>query len=185
MVRSGSRPSCRLLATPHAAQMTRRENGIWDVSVPTPEPRAYRYDIKPYIESHYRVKKGRAHTAMAGLSMGGHQTLNAAIPHLEQFAYIGVYSSSLIGGFPDLMPRPPGATTAPPRMGPTAKEWSPTHAAKLSDASLKKRLQLFWFATGKDDVLLRHEQGYRGDVREARLPHGVSPDAPSRSWLAF
>lgn len=111
-------------------------------------------DIKPYIESHYRVKKGRATTAMAGLSMGGHQTLNAAIPHLEQFAYIGVYSSGLIGGFPDLMPRPPGATTAPPRMGPTAEEWSATHAAKLSDASLKKGLQLFWFATGKDDFLL-------------------------------
>jgi len=111
-------------------------------------------DIKPYIESHYRVKKGRANTAMAGLSMGGHQTLNAAIPHLEQFAYIGVYSSGLIGGFPDLMPRQPGATTAPPRMGPTAEEWSATHAAKLSDASLKKGLQLFWFATGKDDFLL-------------------------------
>lgn len=111
-------------------------------------------DVKPYIESHYRVKKGRANTAMAGLSMGGHQTLNAAIPHLEQFAYIGVYSSGLIGGFPDLMPRQPGATTAPPRMGPTAEEWTATHAAKLSDASLKKGLQLFWFATGKDDFLL-------------------------------
>ncbi len=35
-------------------------------------------DVKPYIESHYRVRKGRANTAIAGLSMGGHQTLNAA-----------------------------------------------------------------------------------------------------------
>jgi enterochelin esterase family protein len=111
-------------------------------------------DIKPYIESHYRVKKGRAATAMAGLSMGGHQTLFAAIPNLEQFAYIGVYSSGLIGGFPDLMPRQPGATAPPPRMGPTAEEWSATNAAKLGDASLKKDLRLFWFATGKDDFLL-------------------------------
>jgi enterochelin esterase-like enzyme len=111
-------------------------------------------DVKPYIESHYRVKKGRATTAMAGLSMGGHQTLNAALPNLEQFAYVGVYSSGLIGGFPDLMPRPPGATGPPQRMGPTAAEWSATHAAKLSDPALKKGLQLLWFATGKDDFLL-------------------------------
>ncbi|HTV02483.1 MAG TPA: alpha/beta hydrolase-fold protein [Luteitalea sp.] len=111
-------------------------------------------DIKPYIESHYRVKKGRADTAMAGLSMGGHQTLNAAFPHLEQFAYIGVYSSGLIGAFPDLMPRPQGGAAPPQRMGPTAAEWSATHKAKLSDPELKKGLQLLWFATGKDDFLL-------------------------------
>jgi enterochelin esterase-like enzyme len=111
-------------------------------------------DVKPYIESRYRVKKGRANTAMAGLSMGGHQTLNAAIPHLGQFAYIGVYSSGLIGGFPDLMPRMPGATNPAPRMGPTAEEWTTTHAATLGDASLKKGLHLLWFATGKDDFLL-------------------------------
>ena len=110
-------------------------------------------DIKPYIESHYRVKTGRANTAMAGLSMGGHQTLNAALPHLEQFAYIGVYSSGLIGAFPDLMPRPQGATPAP-RMGPTGDEWAATHKAKLSDPELRKGLRLFWFATGKDDFLL-------------------------------
>jgi enterochelin esterase family protein len=110
-------------------------------------------DVKPYIESHYRVQTGRAHTAIAGLSMGGHQTLNAAMPQLGQFGYIGVFSSGLIGGFPDLMPRPPGATGPPPRMGPTADEWTRAHAATLSDASLKKNL-LLWFATGKDDFLL-------------------------------
>lgn len=41
-------------------------------------------DVKPCIESHYRVMKGRANTAIAGLSMGGGQTLNVAIPHLDQ-----------------------------------------------------------------------------------------------------
>lgn len=111
-------------------------------------------DVKPYIETHYRVATGRAHTAMAGLSMGGHQTINAAIPHLAQFAYIGVYSSGLIGGFPDLMRRPPGATGPAPRMGPTADEWSAMHASTLSDPSLKAGLRLLWFATGKDDFLL-------------------------------
>jgi enterochelin esterase-like enzyme len=55
-------------------------------------------DIMPYTETHYRVLTDRPHRAIAGLSMGGSQTLNIAIPHLDKFAYIGVYSSGLIGG---------------------------------------------------------------------------------------
>ena len=55
----------------------------------------------PYVEKHYRVLTDRANTAIAGLSMGGWQTLNVAIPRLERFAYIGVYSSGLIGAFPN------------------------------------------------------------------------------------
>ena len=50
-------------------------------------------DIMPYAETHYRVLADRQHRAIAGLSMGGSQTLNIAIPHLDQFAYIGVFSS--------------------------------------------------------------------------------------------
>jgi enterochelin esterase family protein len=115
-------------------------------------------DVKPYIESHYRVRKGREHTAIAGLSMGGGQALNVAVPNLAQYAYVGVYSSGLLGGFPDLMRRPPGAPAGPaPRMGPTADEWTKMHAGTLTDASLKKGL-LLWFATGKDDFLLTTTQ---------------------------
>src|SRR5205823_13158015 len=55
-------------------------------------------DIKPYVEKHYRVLTDRQNQAIAGLSMGGSQTLNIAIPHLDQFAYIGVFSSGVLGG---------------------------------------------------------------------------------------
>ena len=54
-------------------------------------------DVMPYVEKHYRVIPDRAHRAIAGLSMGGSQTLNIAIPTLEKFAYVGVYSSGLLG----------------------------------------------------------------------------------------
>ena len=47
----------------------------------------------PYAETHYRMIADRQHRAIAGLSMGGTQTLNIAIPHLDNFAYIGVFSS--------------------------------------------------------------------------------------------
>ena len=103
-------------------------------------------DIMPLIEKNYRVHADRKSRALAGLSMGGGQTLNIGIPNLEKFAYLGVYSSGVFGitgggrG---------GATNAP--TGPTFEE---QHRAKLDDAKLKKGLRLFWFATGKDDFLV-------------------------------
>jgi enterochelin esterase-like enzyme len=85
-------------------------------------------DVMPYIESHYRVRKGRADTAIAGLSMGGQQTLAIAIPRLGRFAYIGVYSSGLISAFPELSGRGRGAAPAPPAAPAAAPTPAPTAA---------------------------------------------------------
>lgn len=102
----------------------------------------FRNDIRPYIEKNYRVHTNRENRAIAGLSMGGAQTLNIAIPDLEDFAYIGVFSSGIFGitgeGF--------GAETG--------STWEQRNTQKLDDAKLKKGLKLFWFATGKDDFLV-------------------------------
>ena len=54
-------------------------------------------DSCPTSRTHYRVIGRPAHRAIAGLSMGGSQTLNVAIPHLDKFAYIGVFSSGFFG----------------------------------------------------------------------------------------
>lgn len=111
-------------------------------------------DLMPYIEKNYRLLPGRAQRAIAGLSMGGNQTLNIAIPHLEKFAYIGVYSSGLLAAF--TRQAPAGAVNAPPpgQLTPAGTAWVKQHQAKLADANLKKGLKLFWLATGKDDFLL-------------------------------
>ena len=100
-------------------------------------------DVMPYIEKNYRVKTDRAHRAIAGLSMGGGQTLSIGIPHLEKFAYLGVYSSGIFG----IIPRP----NRPAPEGPTFEE---KHKDVLDNAKLKEGLKLFWFATGKDDFLV-------------------------------
>ena len=105
-------------------------------------------DIMPYVQKHYRVVGDRAHRAIAGLSMGGNQTLNISVPHLNQFAYVGVYSSGLIRGFGATRP---AAAPEPPPTGPT---WEEQHMTELDDAGAKKGLKLFWFATGKEDGLL-------------------------------
>jgi enterochelin esterase-like enzyme len=110
-------------------------------------------DVMPYVEKHYRTLTDRPNTAIAGLSMGGLQTLEVAIPRLERFAYVGVYSSGLIGAFPNAGGRGAAAAAATPApAGPV--EWEKVNAAKLDDANLKKGLRLLWFGTGKEDFLL-------------------------------
>src|SRR5580765_2725904 len=88
--------------------------------------RDFTTDVMPYIEKHYRVMTDRAHSAIAGLSMGGSQTLNIAIPHLNRFAYIGVFSSGLIGEFNVVSSRrQSGATSVPPATPPAATAPNP------------------------------------------------------------
>ena len=101
-------------------------------------------DILPTVEKRYRVVADRAHRAMAGLSMGGAHTLNIGIPHLDKFAYLGVFSSGIFG-----IAGGPGGGPAP---SPSFEE---RQRAILDDPKLKDGLKLFWFATGKDDFLVQ------------------------------
>jgi enterochelin esterase family protein len=54
-------------------------------------------DLVPTIEHTYRVRPGRENRAMAGLSMGGAQTFDTALTHLDKFAYIGGFSGNCAG----------------------------------------------------------------------------------------
>jgi enterochelin esterase-like enzyme len=100
-------------------------------------------DILPLVEKRYRVRTGRNDRALAGLSMGGAQTLNIGVPKLDQFGYLGVFSSGVFG----IVPRP----GAPPSQEISFEQ---RHRAVLDDPKLKEGLKLLWFATGKDDFLL-------------------------------
>src|SRR5262249_4698570 len=103
-------------------------------------------DIMPYVEKNYRTLSGRENRAIAGLSMGGGQTLNIALPNLEKFGYVGVFSSGLLNVFARRAPAAGGAPPAntPAQMTPAGEAWLKQHQAKLDDANLKKGLKLFW-----------------------------------------
>jgi len=99
-------------------------------------------DLKPYVEQNYRVIGDRQNTAIAGLSMGGAQTLNIAFSNLKDYGYVGVFSSGVFGIAGGPGDRPP------------SNEWEEQHASQLDDESLKAGMRLVWFATGKEDFLL-------------------------------
>jgi len=130
-------------------------------------------DVMPYAETNYRVMTDRAHRAIAGLSMGGSQTLNVAFHRLEQFAYIGVFSSGAsLGGGRGAAP-PPGSTAPSPAPaaapGPTA--WETAHLSDLDDASLKKGTKVIWLSTGVTDGLMPNTL----NTVEMLKKHGFSP----------
>jgi enterochelin esterase family protein len=101
------------------------------------------HDVKPYVEKHYRVLADRAHRAIAGLSMGGMQTLNIAFGHLDDYGYIGVFSSGIfgLGG---------GRGNAQPN-----RQWEEQHKAVLDNPELKQGLRLLWIGCGKEDFLVQ------------------------------
>ena len=55
-------------------------------------------DIIPFVEKNYSVKADKKHRAIAGLSMGGMETMEVAFPHYDMFTYVWVMSSSFAPG---------------------------------------------------------------------------------------
>ncbi|MBZ5626258.1 MAG: esterase [Acidobacteriia bacterium] len=102
-------------------------------------------DIVPYVDSHYSVYADRNHRALAGLSMGGGQTLNIGLVHPETFAFVGGFSSA-----PD--------TRQPP-------------TALVPDPSVPKQLKLVWLACGNKDGLIRISQAVHQYLKENGVPH--------------
>src|SRR6266850_1539358 len=102
-------------------------------------------DVIPVIEARYAVQADREHRALAGLSMGGGQSLNFGLAHLDTFAWVGGFSSA-----PN--------TRAPEQLLP-----DPTAA--------KQQIRLLWLSCGNKDGLLRISQGVHAYLKENNVPH--------------
>ncbi len=102
-------------------------------------------DLIPFIESKYPVKSGAENRAIAGLSMGGGQSLNFGLGHLDTFAWVGAFSAA-----PN--------TKAPERL-----------IADPAEAPMK--LKLLWISCGDQDNLIRISQGVHRYLKEKEVPH--------------
>jgi len=92
--------------------------------------------IIPHVESTYRVLATRDNRAIAGLSMGGAETLRAAPSNLDKFAWIGVFSMGLQEGV---------------NAG-VNSDFVQRNAAFFADPEkTNKMVRLFWIGVGKDD----------------------------------
>ncbi len=93
-------------------------------------------EVIPRIEKEYRVTADRRSRAIAGLSMGGRESLVVGLNHLDQFAWIGAFSSgtNYTANY---------ATTFP-----------------ALDSGANKKLRLLWIGCGSDDKLLQGNQRF-------------------------
>jgi enterochelin esterase-like enzyme len=102
-------------------------------------------DVIPAIEKRYAVRADREHRALAGLSMGGGQSLNFGLGHLDRFAWVGAFS--------------PAPNTRPP-----AQLVPDTRAARES-------LRLLWLSCGNRDNLIYVAQGVHAYLKAHDVPH--------------
>ena len=120
-------------------------------------------DIIPYIENHYRVLADRDNRALAGLSMGGMQTLTLTANYPAMFGYIGVWSMGLVD-----------VTT----MG---LKPDPDQDAKFE--TLKNSgYKLYWVGVGKDDFLYKSVQNLRSSLDKHGLKYTYRESTGGHSW---
>lgn len=111
-------------------------------------------EVLPQVEKAYHVSKDRNQRAIAGLSMGGAESLYIGLNYLDHFAYIGSFSGAFVM-WPRANPPAPGAGRGGGRGAPQSMEAAdfeknfPNVGAKTNS-----QLRLVWIACGLDDGLL-------------------------------
>jgi len=102
-------------------------------------------DLIPYIEKKYPVVKDAEHRAIAGLSMGGGQSLNFGLGNLDTFAWVGGFSSAPNTKMPEeLLPKPEDA---------------------------KAKLKLLWLSCGDKDGLITFSKRTHDYLITNKVPH--------------
>jgi enterochelin esterase-like enzyme len=102
-------------------------------------------DLIPFIEKTYSAKADRQSRALAGLSMGGGQSLNFGLSHLDTFAWVGGFSS--------------------------APNTKPAGDLLKDPADAAKKLRLLWVSCGDRDRLMRISQRFHEVLEQKKVPH--------------
>jgi len=122
-------------------------------------------EVIPLIERTYRVNTSRDQRALAGLSMGGMQTLTVGLANLDKFSYLGVFSAGAGGRERD------------------ASAFERTHAAVLAKPEdTNKKLRLFWIACGKTDFLLPSVEALLESLNKHNIRHTWRPTEGGHTW---
>src|SRR5262252_10729008 len=117
-------------------------------------------EVMPRVESEYRVSKDRSARAIAGLSMGGAESLLTGLNALDRFAWIGAFSS---GGFtPDFDKEFPGL-----------------------DAKSNRQINLLWIACGTEDHLIDINRDFRKWLASRNVTHADIETPGMHTWMVW
>jgi enterochelin esterase-like enzyme len=117
-------------------------------------------EVMPQAESEYRITKDRNSRAIAGLSMGGSESLLTGLNNLDKFAWVGAFSS---GGIPDDFEKDFPAL----------------------DAKANSQLHLLWIACGTEDGLITVNRNLREWLKTKGVNH-VDVETPGmHTWMVW
>jgi enterochelin esterase family protein len=116
-------------------------------------------EILPAVEREYNVAKGRENRAIAGLSMGGDESLTIGLKHADQFAWVGGFSAAV--------------------MGDHFNERIPNVSAKQAN------LRLLWVACGTSDGLIAPNREFVAWARTKGLPVTAIETPGKHTWLVW
>ncbi|REE69697.1 enterochelin esterase-like enzyme [Paenibacillus taihuensis] len=116
-------------------------------------------DLIPYVESHYPVLTGSENRALAGLSMGGGQSLNIGLKHFRTFAWIGAFSPAPNTKVDELLIPQPEETAA--------------------------GLRLLWLSCGILDELKHVSDRTHTCLEELHVPHIWHEESGGHDWLVW
>jgi enterochelin esterase-like enzyme len=105
-------------------------------------------EIIPFVEKNFRVAADREHRAIAGLSMGGGQTLQVVVDHPDQFAYVNVWSAGI---------------------GQNAADWETRNAAFLDNPEINEWVRRFSISVGDQDFTFAGSKA----LSEVLTRHGI------------
>lgn len=120
-------------------------------------------EIMPLVEKTYRTQPNAENRAIAGLSMGGFQTLDVALTRPELFNYVGVFSS----GF----------------FGPSVDEAETKYAKALNDSSFNKGKKLFWIGIGKDDFVMESNKKTLALLDKHQIKYQYKETSGGHTWI--
>jgi len=117
-------------------------------------------EVLPQVESEYHVAKDRNSRAIAGLSMGGSESLQTGLNNLDKFAWVGAFSS---GGLPE----------------PYDKDFPNL------DAKANGQLKLLWIACGTEDRLITANRNLREWLKQKGVQHTDIETPGMHAWMVW
>jgi enterochelin esterase-like enzyme len=117
-------------------------------------------EVIPGVEAAYRVTKDRNSRAIAGLSMGGSESLLTGLNSLDKFAWIGAFSS---GGIPEDFDKD----------------------FPSLDSRAAKQIRLLWVACGTDDRLIEINRNFRKWLQSRNIPHTDIETPGAHTWMVW